>query len=65
MSVKPRRNVLVHSDERVLVYAGLFLVCAMLAAMGMGAVAFWSFLPAAVLSEVLSGVSPRKHSKRL
>ncbi len=65
MSVKPRRNVLVYSDERVLVYAGLFLICAMLAALGMGPVAFWSFLPAAVLSEVLSGVTPKQHSKRL
>lgn len=65
MSIKPRRNVLVYSDERVLVYAGLFVICAMLAALGMGAVAFWCFLPAAALSELLSALAPSKHGTQL
>ncbi|PLW70209.1 hypothetical protein [Pseudohalioglobus lutimaris] len=65
MSIKPRKNVLVQSDERVLVYAGLFVICAMLAALGMGVAAFWCFVPAAALSEALSGFAPKKHSTRL
>ncbi|KAA1194374.1 hypothetical protein F0M18_02790 [Pseudohalioglobus sediminis] len=65
MSIKPRRNVLIHSDERVLVYAGLFFICAVLAALGVGALAFWCFLPAAVLMECLSAVAPQQQSRRL
>ena len=65
MSVKPRKLILLRSDERIVIHAGLFLVCAMLGAMGMGALSLLCFLPAAVLFEGLSLLSPRKPSRRM
>ena len=65
MSVKPRRQVLARGDDRVLVLAGLFLVCAMLGALGMGALAVWCFLPAAALVELLGRVPPVRRSRRM
>lgn len=63
MSVKPRRLILLRSDERIVIHAGLLLVCAMLAAMGMGALALLCFLPAAALFEGLSLLSPGADKK--
>ncbi len=60
MSVKPRRQLLMRSDDRVVIYACLFLVCAILSSMGLGAVALLCFLPAAALFEGLSKFSVRK-----
>ena len=65
MSVKPRKQVLASSDDRMIVHAGLFLVCAMLSAVGMGALAFWCFMPAAGLVELLSRFSPAKSVRRM
>ena len=65
MSVKPRRQILARGDDRTLVHAGLFLICALLSAMGMGVAAFLCFLPAAALVEGLSVVSPKRHSRRM
>ena len=65
MSVKPRKQVLARSDDRMIVHAGLFLVCAMLSAVGMGALAFWCFLPAAGLVELLSGITPGNSARRM
>ena len=65
MSVKPRKQVLARSDDRMIVHAGLFLICAMLSALGVGALAFWCFLPAAGLVELLSSVSPTNISRRM
>jgi hypothetical protein len=65
MSVKPRKQVLARADDRMIVHAGLFLICAMLSAIGVGAVAFWCFLPAAGLIELLSAVSPTANSQRM
>lgn len=65
MSVKPRKSILGHSDDRVLVHATLFLVCALLSAVGLGAVAFWAFLPAAAALEILSQVSETRFQRRM
>ena len=65
MSVKPRKLILLRSDERIVIHAGLLLVCAMLGAMGMGALALLCFLPAAALFEGLTLLSPRKPSRRM
>lgn len=65
MSVKPRRQILARSDDRMMIHAGLFLVCAMLAILGMGAQALWCFLPAAALVELLGCIAPVRHSHRV
>ena len=65
MSVKPRRQILLRSDDRTVIYAGLFLVCAMLSALGAGTLALLCFLPVAVLFEGLVALSPRKPSRRM
>ncbi len=46
-----------YADDRILVLATLFLVCALLSAMGLGTVAFWAFLPTAVALEIFCQVS--------
>ena len=65
MSVKPRKQVFARSDERLIVHAGLFLICATLSAVGVGALAFLCFLPAAGLVELLSAISPTGNSRRM
>jgi len=65
MSIKPRRQVLARSDDRVIMHAALFLICAMLSALGMGITALWCFLPAAAILEGLSLLSPRRNSRRM
>lgn len=65
MSVKPRKPVLARSDDRMIVHVGLFLICAMLSALGVGALAFLCFLPAAGLVELLSAISPAPASRRM
>ena len=65
MSVKPRKLLLLRNDEHVVIHAGLFLVCAMLGAMGMGAAALLCFLPAAILFEGLTRLSPHDSSRRM
>ena len=65
MSIKPRRQVLARSDNRVIMHAALFLICAMLSALGMGASALWCFLPAALVLEGLSLLSPQRNSRRI
>jgi hypothetical protein len=42
------------SDDRVLMYSALFLVCAMISALGAGALGALAFLPAAVIIEAVS-----------
>lgn len=65
MSVKPRRQILMRGDDRVVIYAGLFLVCAMLSSLGMGPLALLCLLPAAALFEGLSHFSPRRPERRM
>lgn len=60
MSIKPRRQLLARSDERVIVHAALFLLCAIFSALGMGAAALWCYFPAAAVLELLSFVAPRR-----
>ena len=49
-----------YCDDRILVLATLFLVCALLSAVGLGTVAFWAFLPTAVALEILCQVSENR-----
>lgn len=65
MSIKPRRQVLARSDTRVIMHATLFLICAMLSVLGMGAMALWCFLPAAAVLEGIALLSPISHSRRM
>ena len=65
MSVKPRKLILSRSDERMSVHAGLFLICATLSAVGVGALAFLCFLPAVGLVELLSAISPTGITRRI
>ncbi len=65
MSIKPRRQVLARSDDRVILHAALFMICAMLSALGMGAAALWCFLPAAAVLEGLSLLSPTRNQRRM
>ncbi len=66
MSIKPRRQVLARSDDRVIVHAALFLMCAIFSALGMGVAALWCYFPAAVVLELLSRVAPvRRDSRRM
>lgn len=65
MSVKPRKHVFASGDQRMVVHAGLFLICAALSAVGVGALAFLCFPPAAGLVELLSAISPTGISRRL
>lgn len=65
MSIKPRRRVLAHSEDRGIIHAGLFVICAMLSIMGMGFAALWCYLPVAALLELLARVAPVQHSRRM
>lgn len=65
MRFKTGKNVLVNSDDRALLYAGLLLVCALLVASGMDALALWSFLPAAGLTELLPVIAAKVHHREV
>ncbi len=65
MSIKPRRKILARGDDRVVVHAGLFVICAMLSALGMGAMALWAFVPAAALLEGLAFIAPVQSARRM
>ncbi len=65
MSIKPRRQVLARSDDRVILHAALFMICAMLSALGMGAAALWCFIPAAAVLEGLSLLVPTRTSQKM
>ncbi|RLQ23864.1 hypothetical protein DWB85_01550 [Seongchinamella sediminis] len=65
MSVKPRKNVFASSDQRIILHAGLFLICFTLSVVGVGAMAFLCFPPAAGLVELLSAISPTGISRRM
>ena len=64
MSIKPRRQVLARSDDRVIVHAALFMMCAIFGALGMGATALWCYFPAAIVLELLSHVAPLRRASR-
>jgi hypothetical protein len=44
MNLKPSRNVMSYSDDRVLNYAVVFLVCALVSTLGGGALALVCFV---------------------
>jgi len=50
---KSRRNVMGYSDDRVLNYAVIFLVCALVSTLGGGALALVCFALLALVVEVL------------
>ncbi len=53
-----------YADDRILVLATLFLVCALLSAVGLGAVALWAFLPTAAALEIFCQVSETRYRYR-
>ncbi|MFV8818108.1 hypothetical protein [Haliea sp. E17] len=65
MYIKPRRQVLFHRSDRVVVHVGLFVLCLMLGVLGLGLSALWCLVPAAGLVELLSLVSPHGTAWRL
>ena len=54
MMFKLRKNARWQGDDQVLVYAGLFLICALVSALGGGALGLLSFIPAVVTAELLA-----------
>ncbi len=54
MTAQTRKRGLGHPDQRVVFYAGLFMVCALLSAAGLGEHALLAFLPAAAVTETLA-----------
>ncbi len=63
MATKMRRNVMGYLDDRALIYAALFLICALLSALGAGILALASLLPAAAVVELLSRWGRRQHPR--
>ena len=59
MIMKQRINVLDFGDAHIVVYAGLFLVCALISALGGGWLGVLCFVPAVIVLELLQyfGVS--------
>ena len=54
MKLKPRRNVMNYSDDRVLNYAVVFLICALVSTLGSDALALACFAILVLVVEVLS-----------
>ena len=54
MNLKLRKNVMNYSDDRVLNYAVVFLICAFVSTLGGGALALVCFALLALVVEVLS-----------
>jgi len=54
MSLKSRRNVMNYSDDRVLNYAVVFLICALVSTLGSDALALACFAFLVLVVEVLS-----------
>lgn len=54
MNLKPSRNVMSYSDDRVLNYAVVFLVCALVSTLGGGALALVCFVLLTLVVEVLT-----------
>jgi hypothetical protein len=54
MNLKSRRSVMNYSDDRVLNYAVVFLICAAVSTLGGGALALFCFAFLVLVVEVLS-----------
>jgi hypothetical protein len=54
MNLKLRKNVMNYSDDRVLNYGVVFLICALVSTLGGGALALVCFALLALIVEVLS-----------
>ena len=64
MTLKLRKNARWQGDDQVLVYAGLFLVCALVSALGGGALGLLSFIPAVVAAEILARLPGEEQRER-
>jgi len=64
MNLRLRKSARWQGDDQVLVYAGLFLVCALVSTLGGGALGILSFIPAVIAAEVLSRVSVSEQNQR-
>ena len=59
------RNAFVACDHPHDDHAALFLICAVLSGLGMGAAALWCFLPAAALLEGLATLAPKRTTRQM
>ena len=59
MIMKQRVNVLDFGDDHIVIYAGLFLMCTLISALGGGWLGVLCFVPAAIVLELIQyfGVS--------
>jgi len=64
MTLRLRKNTRWQGDDQVLVYAGLFLVCALVSALGGGALGLLSFIPAVIAAEVMARLSVGEQEQR-
>jgi len=55
MIIKDRGALLAPADDHVLVYAALFMVCALMSALGGGWLGIGAFVPAAIVIELALG----------
>ena len=58
MSIKPRKNVMSYSDDRVLNYSVVFLLCALVSTLTSDAVALACFALLVLVVEVLTRWAP-------
>ena len=61
MTHTARKKLFEHPDQRVVVYAALFLVCAVLGALGLGESALMAFFPVAVGIELFAAAASHQH----
>ncbi|MEP1472548.1 MAG: hypothetical protein ABJK25_16375 [Halieaceae bacterium] len=55
MIMRERGVLLAPADDHVLIYAALFMVCALMSALGGGWLGIASFVPAAIVIEIALG----------
>ena len=53
MSLRPRKSVMGRCDDQVFAYAGLFLLCSLVSALGGGILGMMLFVPSAAAAVVL------------
>ena len=64
MMIRPGKRSLGHADRQVLLYAAMFLFCAIISALGAGQLALLLFLPAAAGIEYLRQRDGDFHCRR-
>ncbi len=65
MVIRDRRTVIPPADDHVLIYAALFLVCALMSALGGGLLGVACFVPVAVVIELVLRWGERREQREL